>query len=153
MFSILSPKKKCSKCGEWKDKDQFGKDSTCKDGLRFKCKSCTNSYNAKYRSENADLCRKSNRAGLQRYKTENGKFIRAYLETHPCVDCGENDPVVLEFDHITGMKKFNIGHLYSKRTLKTVQNEISKCVIRCANCHRRKTAKERKWYLYSEKPD
>jgi len=70
-------------------------------------------------------------------------YILNYLQKHPCVDCSEVDPVVLEFDHIRGIKLFTIGTSPSRGvSIKTLEAEISKCEIRCANCHRRKTAKD-----------
>jgi hypothetical protein len=69
--------------------------------------------------------------------------------THPCIDCGESDPIVLEFDHREGEKKLAaVSTLMTqmKASLKTIKAEIVKCDVRCANCHRRKTAKERGWY-------
>lgn len=66
-----------------------------------------------------------------------------YLAAHPCVDCGETDPVVLDFDHVRGEKRCDISHLLSRRhPWSTVEQEIAKCDVRCANCHRRKTAAE-----------
>ncbi|MDE1010550.1 MAG: hypothetical protein OSB38_33295 [Paraburkholderia fungorum] len=78
-------------------------------------------------------------------KIEMRALLRSYLLTHPCVDCGEPDIVVLEFDHRAGVeKKFDIGAAvtrgFSKRA---IEEEIAKCDVRCANCHRRKTYKER----------
>ena len=70
-------------------------------------------------------------------------WLLAYLLEHPCVDCGEDDPVVLEFDHNRD-KEFDIGSAIPKGySLKRVQAEVDKCEVRCANCHRRKTYKER----------
>lgn len=70
-------------------------------------------------------------------------WLHEYLKTNPCADCGELDPIVLEFDHI-GEKKFTIGEFASKgASLNTVIAEVAKCQVRCANCHRRKTYKER----------
>jgi hypothetical protein len=64
------------------------------------------------------------------------------LLTHPCVDCGESDPVVLEFDHVIGEKKHNIAYLVrSGRNWRSITKEIQKCEVRCANCHRRATAR------------
>jgi hypothetical protein len=72
-------------------------------------------------------------------------YIAGYLSRHPCLDCGEADPIVLEFDHRNRPdKKFNIGDAARKRfSLAKVVSEIDKCDVRCANCHRRKTFKER----------
>jgi hypothetical protein len=71
-------------------------------------------------------------------------LIYEYLLTHPCVDCGENDPVVLEFDHVTGEKKYNIADVIrSGRTWQAITKEIEKCEVRCANCHRRATARRK----------
>lgn len=67
-------------------------------------------------------------------------WILEYLKAHPCVDCGETNPVVLEFDHVRGKKEFNIGKASSKNIgMRRLQEEIAKCDVRCANCHRKKT--------------
>ena len=66
-------------------------------------------------------------------------FISNYLKTNPCVDCGETDPVILEFDHVRD-KDFNISDAARKGvSMKKLSDEIAKCEVRCANCHRRKT--------------
>jgi hypothetical protein len=69
-----------------------------------------------------------------------GKLLE-FLSLKKCKDCGENDPIVLEFDHKTPERKFKpisimlSGHYSWESVLK----EIKKCEVRCANCHRRKT--------------
>lgn len=70
-----------------------------------------------------------------------------YFKTHPCVDCGENDYIVLEFDHVRSNKVASISSLIgSGYSVDTVKREIAKCEVRCANCNRRKTAKQFDWY-------
>ena len=67
-------------------------------------------------------------------------YVIDYLMMHPCVDCGETDLIVLEFDHQRD-KKYNIAKLITNNcSLKRLVLEIDKCQVRCANCHRRKTA-------------
>jgi len=77
-------------------------------------------------------------------------FVWEYLLQHPCVDCGESDPVVLDFDHIDASSKSeNICRIVtSGRSLKTLTQEIEKCEIRCSNCHRRRTASQFGYYAY-----
>jgi len=72
-----------------------------------------------------------------------------YLNAHPCVDCGETDPIVLDFDHCRGEKSFGISKAinggYSKKRL---LEEVKKCDVRCTKCHRRKTASENGYYRH-----
>ncbi len=76
------------------------------------------------------------------------EFVYNYLMSHPCVDCGESDPIVLEFDHVQGKKTNDVGVLVSRgKPLNIIQNEIEKCEVRCGNCHRRKTARQRGWQV------
>lgn len=76
-------------------------------------------------------------------------FILNYLQTHSCVDCGEVNLVCLDFDHVKGRKVNDISVMvhggFSKQN---IQKEIAKCEVRCSNCHRKKTAKERDFYDY-----
>lgn len=74
-----------------------------------------------------------------------GVAIWDYKSTHPCVDCGESDPLVLDFDHRDGAtKKFNVHA--RQVSLEILMAEIAKCDVRCANCHRRVTAKAQGWF-------
>jgi hypothetical protein len=71
----------------------------------------------------------------------NKRAVLEYLLKNPCVDCGEADPVVLEFDH-QGGKTANVSDgIRHGWSLKRIMEEIAKCNVRCANCHRRATAK------------
>lgn len=73
----------------------------------------------------------------KRYNLRNREYIRNYLSHHSCVDCGNSDIRVLEFDHVTGDKFYDIGNMKrSSYSLKTLIAEIEKCEVRCANCHR-----------------
>ena len=72
-------------------------------------------------------------------------YMWDYLKNHPYVDCGEKDPVILEFDHIRD-KLIAVSGLIRYASLNRVRTEIEKCEIRCANCHRRKTAIQFGWY-------
>lgn len=70
-------------------------------------------------------------------RERNQKFVKEYLRTHPCVDCGNSDIRVLDFDHVRGIKLKGIAQMVSDRmSLKLIEAEILKCDIRCANCHR-----------------
>ena len=61
-----------------------------------------------------------------------------FLRTHPCTDCGEADPAVLDFDH-AGDKLLCIGGDISSSAWGSVLEEIAKCDVVCANCHAERT--------------
>jgi len=73
--------------------------------------------------------------------------VLAYLLEHPCVDCGERDPVVLDFDHTRARKVANVSALVvDGYDWAVIAAEIAKCVVRCANCHRRQEARKRGYF-------
>src|SRR5713101_3507910 len=73
----------------------------------------------------------------QRISEDNRTKLFAYLSQHPCVDCGETDAHVLEFDHVKGKKSNNISKMVMDGySWSTIETEIAKCEVRCANCHR-----------------
>jgi hypothetical protein len=68
----------------------------------------------------------------------------AYLQVHPCVDCSEDDILVLEYDHVRGQKLGEVTTMIQKgRTLQAIATERAKCDVRCANCHRRRSGNVR----------
>ena len=82
-------------------------------------------------------------------------YLGPYLLSHPCVDCGEKDILVLEFDHKDRrMKEGEIRSIIQRGgSLETVIKEVEKCEVRCSNCHRRKTEHEsNSWKLKYKHP-
>ena len=84
------------------------------------------------------------RARKQVLRRERTAYLLDFFSSRPCVDCGEQDPVVLEFDHLdAGAKRFEIGSALAYRAWKDIRAEMEKCEVVCANCHRRRTAERR----------
>lgn len=91
-----------------------------------------------------------NESSARKYK-KNKIFLARYLGTHPCVECGEADPLVLEFDHIElrGPNDRTVSSL-TNVSMKRLWEEIEKCQVLCANCHTRKTRTQMGWTNYNE---
>ena len=65
-----------------------------------------------------------------------------------CVDCGISDWRVLEFDHVTDDKVAGVLAMVNRgSTWEKILEEISKCEIRCKNCHSLKTAERGGWWI------
>jgi len=85
-------------------------------------------------------------APMQARREKNRREVMAYLASHPCVDCGNADPIVLEFDNREpGQKLKEVSLLMISRRWPHVLHEIEKCDVRCVNCHRRRTATQYRW--------
>lgn len=136
--------KTCTRCKQKKPFSAFNFKIKSKGLLQYHCRECSRKYvRTHYRNNREYYLKKANkRNNMIRKKIR--EYIINYLNSHSCVDCGEQDPNVLEFDHI-GNKNFSISNTGRDKTLETVQIEIAKCEVRCANCHRRKTALKAGW--------
>lgn len=82
-------------------------------------------------------------------RNRNRYFIFRYLKLFgKCVDCGNNDWKVLEFDHLKD-KVMNVSRMYSNHySLNKIKSEIRKCELRCANCHKIKTRNQLGWFNF-----
>ncbi|MFZ1018790.1 MAG: hypothetical protein WAN39_13065 [Candidatus Cybelea sp.] len=70
-----------------------------------------------------------------------------YLKGRGCVECGENDLRVLDFDHVRGKKEGNVSVMVGYGvSWERLSAELAKCEIRCANCHRKRTAAQFGWW-------
>lgn len=133
----------CPKCKKDKDQTEFGVKG--KNKKQPYCINCNKEYKRKWYKENKSHV--LNKLKLRRIELK--QFVLNYLKDKKCSDCGENDPIVLEFDHIKGNKQFNISEAtHAGRSLESIKKEIQKCVIRCANCHRKKTAKQQESFKW-----
>jgi predicted RNA-binding Zn-ribbon protein involved in translation (DUF1610 family) len=139
--------KYCPRCKETKNSEDFYKSQGRYDGLDSMCKLCKKKYlHDRFKPGGPDRLRKKTVQKANRFKTRIAarKLVSDYLVSHPCVDCGEPDPIVLDFDHVLGQKKSNVSDMiHQGRSLGTLKREIEKCEVRCANCHRRVTHKRR----------
>lgn len=126
-------------------KDFFNKKTGAVDSLQNVCKICNAKSSKKHYETNKEKIKQRTRDRVKRIKPLAQQFVLQYLKKG-CVDCGEKDIVVLEFDH-QGDKKYEIARMVNEAySLDKLEEEISKCVVRCANCHRRKTAKDYGWW-------
>lgn len=129
--------KLCKTCNEFKNYDDFYKASKHSDGRQYKCKSCdtgarrinqaTPEYRKKVYSRRKLMIEK----------------LRKIKESVPCFDCNQYyEGYVMQFDHVRGVKKFNLSRAGTDTTsMETIQEEMNKCEIVCANCHARRTWK------------
>lgn len=84
---------------------------------------------------------------VRRNKKRVAEFIEEYKRARSCVDCGfsgKEFPYVLDFDHLDKNKKFNIGSWsHAVLSIEAIEQEIQKCELVCANCHRKRTFSEK----------
>lgn len=138
--------KYCGGCGSEKSLEEFGRNKARPDGRQTQCRECKRTHDERnYRSN--PTRRQSIRTNTTEQRKSNLRRVWEYLSSHPCVDCSEADPIVLEFDHVRGDKVKAVSNMVgSSCGWETIQQEIEKCEVRCANCHRRKTAQRGGWY-------
>ena len=136
--------KLCYTCRKKKDLSEFNLNRSRADGYNSICRRCSNASSRRYYGENTEKHKKVVKARRKRVLIEAQRWVCEYLYSHPCVDCGETDILVLDFDHRRRSRKENkvaeaLGDGWS---LERIKKEVAKCDIRCANCHRRKTARQ-----------
>lgn len=146
----------CSKCKIEKPEDEFyfrGHGER-----RADCKSCYNLMKKSKWAEGAykDSYNVYSKKRWNRLKWENQHKLLDYFKDHPCVDCGESDPLTLEFDHPEGRgdKGYTVSVLLG-RSWTMAKKEIDKCEVRCGSCHNKKTherANTVRYKLVNRKP-
>jgi hypothetical protein len=126
--------KTCTRCKQDKSLDEFPKRAKSTDGLASWCKTCKSEYSARVYQTNEDY-REKRRKTSENRRAANRELLWQYLLDHPCVDCNNADPRVLEFDHRESKEKvWAVASMFSW-SWSTIEYEIAKCDVRCANCH------------------
>lgn len=138
--------RRCSRCRELKSLIEFPFRDINTGARGHYCRSCQAAYRRQHYERNKpDYIQRA--MTEMRMKREDGLLrLHEYLRAHPCIECGERDITVLEFDHIDpATKKIAVGVMVGRRSWATILAEIDKCEVRCANCHRRRTARQQGW--------
>lgn len=92
-------------------------------------------YRRKWYSKNKN----SEKIHVKRRKIKIKNWFKEYKKNLTCSNCSENHIAALEFHHkINNKKEGNIGNMVNDGfSIKKILEEIDKCIILCANCHRK----------------
>ncbi len=123
---------------------EFTVENTLLRGNERKCIACKREWQRNHKSEQ--------KVAHRRRSEQAQVWINEYLKTHPCVDCGEADPLVLEFDHVRGKQGRKVVTRMTLYSLSSILKEIENCEVVCANDHARRTFKRAnsiRWRLNS----
>jgi transposase-like protein len=130
--------RRCGRCGHELPIECFNR---LGDGYQWWCRSCFAAY---FRAR-GDMHRNQSRAAKRARQEALRAHILDYLRDHACLDCGEKDPIVLEFDHVAEKTAGISALLTATATTVAVDAEMARCEVVCANCHRRRTAQRAGW--------
>lgn len=124
-------------CKLEKDESEFGNHKNGRDGLRSRCKPCNRiEANRSYKKNPGPTkarARKFGKATQERLKA----WLNGVKHRLGCCLCGEKEAAVLDFHHVNPSEKEKaIGHMIAKG-IGPLETELSKCVVVCANCHRK----------------
>lgn len=144
--------KVCTNCRVEKSETEFFFKVKKTGKLHSNCKACYSIKRANYIKAHyekyGDAYRKRAIERRARIKKILQEKAANYLSDKSCEDCGFSDIRTLDFDHIDpNLKKFGIARaINSGYSWKQILDEINKCRILCANCHRIRTANQYNWY-------
>lgn len=136
--------KQCNTCHESKPLEEYAWKSKRDEKRSGKCKSCQRIYSSEHYSGNKESYNARARLNQAKARVDGRAFMIDYLGSHPCVDCGQSDIRVLQFDHkdLIGSGR-RVG--YYTYSLPRLKKEIAKCEVRCANCHMIRTFEQMGW--------
>lgn len=123
--------KTCNKCKIAKEELEFVFKCKEKNIRQSICKECQKTYKLKHYYQNKEAHYKRNK------KTEN--IIRDYINSvkiQGCSLCDEKEISCMDFHHLKD-KNDEIAKMAKKGSLEKVKKEIKKCIVLCANCHRK----------------
>ena len=125
----------CSKCKRelpfdnfrWKNKSENKKHSQCKD--------CEKQADKEYYLRNGERRQAvRDRANIQKI---NNSILVENVKSKGCAKCGELRTHVLDLHHVDPEGKINtIAHMIKSASEETLIQELNKCIVLCANCHR-----------------
>src|SRR5579864_7197558 len=127
-FPGLALEKRCSRCRVVKALAEFAS----RGGSRFRpatyCRPCQREYSKAHYQKNRVMHNRRRYVHQVEYRARNRACIGEYIRSRSCIDCGESDPVVLEFDHVRGAKRYDISRMTRCGfSWKRILEELAKC--------------------------
>jgi len=126
-------KKTCPHCKQEKNFSDFTKDKTKTHGYYPLCKICKREV-ARLRYSTADV---GNRRIKDKLRAQQRSTLIATKKSVGCQICKESESVCLDLHHLNPNEKdFGIAH-YRNASIDKITDEMKKCIVLCANCHRK----------------
>ena len=123
--------KVCTGCGLERPITEFPVKHKRRGTRGTRCRACRSAYGKAHYQKNRDAYRSRAKTRRHRERDHYWAWLMTYLQTHPRVDRGEADAVVLHFDHRDGTEKLDtIGALLSRSSWATFLAEVAKCDVR-----------------------
>ncbi len=129
---------RCGRCKQYKDRDDFHKDSSCKRGRTFYCKVCANeSAKLHWLERRKDPAYVKKHLDKSKAKYKEAKLRAIEYLGGKCADCKkEYPPYVYDFHHLDGSTKLDNPSRALRGDWEKAREELDKCVLLCSNCHR-----------------
>lgn len=123
----------CSSCKLEKNKEEFNKRSSSKDGLGSYCKLCNKDKLKQHYHNNKEYYYSKSKNHSKKIQD----WFNEFRKTLSCIKCNESRWWVLDFHHRNPQDKDgNISSMIMKNSKEKILQEIDKCDILCSNCHR-----------------
>ena len=110
--------------------------------MPYKDKDREREYQKKYRPIYYQKNKENEKSRIRKRQAEIIAWFVEYKKTKYCVSCNEKDWRCLDFHHTDPSKKSqHISRLvhFHHASIKKILEEIEKCIVLCANCHRKRT--------------
>ena len=120
--------RECSRCE--KEYEDYGQRAS-------HCRPCKRVYDREYHAKRSTSAKKQKQQLQKARRAGLVTRLRKWKGDKGCQCCSENDPVCLDMHHLDPLEKdFTIG---ANLTLSwdNIMAECSKCIVVCANCHRK----------------
>ena len=105
--------------------------------MAYKNKDDQASASKRHYEANKSKIKQRSKKRNRKQRNANKAYVDKIKVESSCVDCGEGNPLVLDFDHVKGEKVGDISSMvYQSYCVESIQKEIDKCEVRCSNCHR-----------------
>jgi len=90
-------------------------------------------YAKTYYANNKASIIAASKVSAKKYKDQ----WREFKDSLSCLKCGQNHPATFDFHHVDrATKEYSVNALVKNRAFKKAIEEVKKCVVLCANCHR-----------------